>query len=311
MAEKKRLIVIDANSIIHRAFHALPPLTTKKGKPVGAVYGFLLVFLKTIREFKPDFVIACFDFPAPTFRHQAFKAYKAKRPPAPKELYRQIPIVKEILKSFNVSVFEKEGFEADDLIGTVASKFIRKQVFPKAETIVLSGDLDTLQLINNNTRVYLLRRGVRNTVLYGESLVKEKYSGLSPGQLIDFRALKGDPSDNIPGVTGIGEKTTIDLLKKFGTLENLYAQVPKTTKIKTKVKELLVKQKEQAFLSKKLAQIDKNVPITLSLKKCQWGKYEKEKVLEIFERLEFHTLAKKLTQLEKENPMSQNKLKLW
>ena len=165
MEPKKRLIIIDSNSIIHRAYHALPPLTTKKGELVNAVYGFLLVFFKAIKDFQPDFIAATFDFPGPTFRHKKYKEYKAKRPPAPEELYQQIPKVKEVLKSFNVPIFEKEGFEADDLIGTISKLAPKKQVLPDIETIILSGDLDTLQLINPKTKVYSLRRGVKDIIL--------------------------------------------------------------------------------------------------------------------------------------------------
>jgi len=218
---KKRLIIIDGNAVIHRAFHALPPLTTKKGELVNAVYGFLLVFFKAIKEFQPDFVVATFDFPAPTFRHQKYKLYKATREKAPKELYQQIPKIKEVLEGFNVQIFEKQGFEADDLIGTISQKAPKKQILPEIETIILTGDLDALQLVDKNTKVYILRKGVKDIVLYDREKVKEKYGGLEPEQLIDFKALRGDPSDNIPGVFGIGEKTAIALIKEFGTLENL------------------------------------------------------------------------------------------
>lgn len=296
--EKKRLILIDSNSVIHRAFHALPPLTTKKGELVNAVYGFLLVFLKAIKEFQPDFIVACFDFPAPTFRHKKFKEYKAKRPPAPKELYSQIPKVKEVLKAFGVPVFEKEGFEADDIIGTISKKFPQKQVFPKIETIIISGDLDTLQLVDDNTKAYLLRKGVKNTVLYDKNLTKEKYSGLNPDQLVDFRALRGDPSDNIPGVTGIGEKGAINLLREFGTLENLYQELEKKGEklknIKPRLRKLLLQQKEQAFLSKELAKIKKDVLVELNLKECRWGNYDKEKVVQELKKFGFYSLLKRL-----------------
>ncbi len=145
---KKRLIIIDSNSLIHRAYHALPPLTTRRGELVNAIFGFLLVFLKALRELKPDFVAATFDLPGPTFRHKEFKEYKAKRPKAPQELYNQISKVKEILRAFNVPVFEKQGFEADDLIGAITSLAPKRQIYPEIETIILSGDLDTLQLVN-------------------------------------------------------------------------------------------------------------------------------------------------------------------
>ncbi|GAI16870.1 unnamed protein product, partial [marine sediment metagenome] len=213
--KRKVLIIIDSNSVIHRAYHALPPLTTKKGEVVGAVYGFLLVFLKAIREFQPDFVAACFDVPGPTFRHKKYKDYKAKRPPVPEDLGQQISRVKEVLRGFNVKIFEKAGFEADDLVGTISHLAPRRQALPPIETIIISGDLDNLQLAGPQTKVYLLRKGVKDTILYDTAKVKERYQGLTPEQLFDFRALRGDPSDNIPGVTGIGEKTAIELLLQF------------------------------------------------------------------------------------------------
>ena len=225
VTEKKRLIIIDSNSIIHRAFHALPLLTTKNGELVNAVYGFLLVFFKAIREFQPDYIAACFDFPGPTFRHKKYKEYKAKRPPTPKELYQQIPKIKEILEAFNIPIFEKEGFEADDIIGTLAAFSTKKVIASPIEIIILSGDTDILQLVNPQTKVYVLKRGVKDIVLFDENLVKEKFQGLNPKQILDFKALRGDPSDNIPGVTGIGEKTAIKLLLEFGSLENLYKEI--------------------------------------------------------------------------------------
>jgi len=296
--QKKKLIIIDSNSVIHRAFHALPPLSTKEGELVNAVYGFLLVFFKAIKEFKPDYIAACFDLPFPTFRHKKFKEYKAKRPPTPKELYNQIPKVKEVLEAFNVSIFEKKGFEADDIIGTIGKRVPQRQDFPEVQIIILSGDLDTLQLVDRCTRVYLLRRGIKNTVLYDEKLVEERYLGLKPQQLVDFRALRGDPSDNIPGVRGIGEKTAIKLLKEFRTLDNLYDQLEKKTKksggLKLRIKELLIQQKEQAFLSKDLATIEKNVPINFNPKKIQWGEYDKGKIVGVLKKLGFHSLIKRL-----------------
>ena len=273
-------------------------MTTKRGELVNAVYGFLLVFLKTIREFQPDFIAACFDFPAPTFRHKKYKEYKAKRPPAPEELYQQIPKVKEILERFNVQIFEKEGYEADDIIGTISKLAPQKQVFPEIETIIVSGDLDTLQLVDPHTKVYALRKGVKDTVLYNREAVEEKYQGLKPWQLLDFKALTGDPSDNIPGVAGIGEKTSAGLIKAFGSLENLYQNLErksgKTKKIKPKVREILLKYKEQAFFSKTLIQIKKDAPIDFNLKKCSFGEYDKKKATQALKDLEFYSLLNKL-----------------
>jgi DNA polymerase-1 len=195
--EKECLMIIDSNSVIHRAYHALPPLTTKKGEMVNAVYGFLLVFFKAIKEFHPDHIIAAFDLPFPTFRHEKFKEYKAKRPPAPKELYGQIPIIKEILKAFNVLILEKQGFEADDIIGTVSQKFSQGRKNQKREVVILSGDSDVLQLVNKNTKAFILRRGVKDTVLYDERLVKEKYQGLNPSQLDEYKALRGEDRKSV------------------------------------------------------------------------------------------------------------------
>ena len=311
---KKRLIIIDSNSIIHRAYHALPPLTTKKGELVNAIYGFLLVFLKAIREFQPDFITACFDFPAPTFRHEKFKGYKAKRPPAPKELYQQIPKVKEILKRFNVQIFEKKGFEADDIIGTISRLAPKKQVLPEIETIILSGDLDTLQLVDSQTKVYALRKGVKDIILYDETEVKKKY-GLLSHQLLDFKSLKGDPSDNIPGVTGIGEKTATSLVKEFGSLENLYKNLEKKSEkaktLKPKLRETLLKYREQAFFSKSLVQIKEDVPIDFNLEKCRWEKYNREKAAEILKNLEFYSLIERLPVLKGKTAKIKENLKLW
>ncbi len=298
--EKKRLIIIDSNSIIHRAFHALPPLTTKKGELVNALYGFLLVFLKAVRELEPDYIAASFDLPGPTFRHEKFKEYKATRPPTAEGICQQLPKVKEILKTFNISIFEKQGFEADDIIATI-SDLVSKQTTAELETIILSGDSDTLQLVDENTKVYFLRKGVKDIVLYDKNLVKEKYRGLTPEKLVDFKALKGDPSDNIPGVKGIGEKTAIDLILKFGSLEHLYKEIEENSKkvneISPKTREILIKYKDQAFLSKSLVQIDKKVAIDFDLNECRWQKFDKQEAIKILEKFEFQSLIKRLTEL--------------
>ena len=303
--EKKKLIIIDANAVIHRAFHALPPLSTKGGELVNAIYGFLLVFLKAIKEFEPDFIVATFDYPAPTFRHKRYKLYKATREKAPQELYDQISKIKEVLNTFNVKVLEKQGFEADDLIGTVAKQAKRKQISPKIETIIITGDLDALQLVDENTKVYALRKGVKDTVLYDEEKVKEKMQGLSAEQVVDYKALRGDPSDNIPGVTGIGEKTATDLLLRFKSLDNIYEELRNNTaEMNDKVKEKLESQKDQALISKMLAEINRDVPVDFDLEDCRWGGYDEEKVIKMFESYGFKTLINRL-------PKVKNNLSLW
>lgn len=313
--EKKCLIIIDSNSIIHRAFHALPPLATKKGELVNAVYGFLLVFFKAIREFGPDFAAAAFDLPLPTFRHKKFKEYKIKRPPTPEGILFQLPKIKEVLKCFNVPVFEKEGFEADDIIGTIAKLVQKSGISSGVETIILSGDLDVLQLVDSQTKVYALRKGVKDIVLYDETLVKEKYQGICPEQIIEFKALRGDPSDNIPGVKGVGEKTAIELIKKFGSIENLYLQLERKTEetksISARLKEVLLQEKEQAFLSRELSEIKRNVDIDFDLEICRWRKYEQKKVTQILEDFEFHSLVARLPRLELKDGLPGENLKIW
>jgi len=305
MASEKQLLIIDSNSVIHRAYHALPPLTAKSGELVNAVYGFLLVFLKAVKEFKPVYVAACFDVKGPTFRHKKFQEYKATRPKAPEDLYPQISAVKEILRAFNVPVFEKEGFEADDIIGTIAA-------LSPVKTIILSGDADALQLVDSKTKVFALRKGVKDTVLYNEQLTKEKFNGLVAGQISDFKALRGDPSDNIPGVKGIGDKTATELILEFGDIDNLYEEIGensvKVKKLKTRIKELLLEYKEQAFLSRDLAKIEKKAPIDFNLEKCRWADYDKEEVRALFENFGFYSLIKRLPE---NRPSLGGNLKLW
>lgn len=303
MENKENFVIIDANSVIHRAFHALPPLKTKDGEIVNAVYGFLLVLFKLLKELKPKYLVACFDLPLPTFRKQAFAEYKAHRKKAPDELYNQIPIVKEVLRKFNVPVFEKAGYEGDDLIGTLAQK-------SKKNNIVVSGDLDNLQLINENTFVYYLNKGVKNTVLYDKKAIGERYEGLSPKQLIDFKGLRGDASDNIPGVKGIGEKTALKLIKEFGSIENLYLKIEKgKADLPEKVKEKLVKDKERAFLSKNLAEIKIDVPVEVDMEDCEWGGYDEKEVVKMLRDFGFNSLIKNVS--VEEGKMVGENLKLW
>ncbi len=303
MAEQKKIVVIDGNSVLHRAFHALPPLTARDGQQVGAVYGFLLVFLKVIGEFRPEFLAVCFDYPALTFRHEKFKEYKAQRPPTPKELAAQIPQIKRMLGLFSVPVLEKKGFEADDLIGTVSRIFPGIKRSFDIRTIIVSGDRDVLQLINAKTRVYLLAKGVKNADLYDEDLIREKYPGLKPQQLVDLRALTGDASDNIPGVPGIGQKTALKLLGEFGSLAAIYDNLKKGKNhplITPRIKDLLLDGRDKAFMSRELSQIKKDVPINIPIKEYEWREYDRQAVMEAFQDLGFKTLIKRLFQ-QKEN----------
>lgn len=296
--ETKKFLIIDSNSVLHRAFHALPPLKTKKGEVVNAVYGFLLIFFRALKELQPDFVIAAFDIKGPTFRHREFKEYKIQRPKAPDELYQQIEKTKEVMKVFKVPIFEKPGFEADDVIGTIADKILKKQVLPPPEIFILSGDLDALQLVNPQTKVWTMKKGIKETALYGAGEVRERYGGLAPSQLTEVKGLRGDPSDNIPGVPGVGEKTAVRLIKDFGSLENLYEKVANNdSRLPGKLKEKLKRYKEQAFLSRQLCKIKKNIPIDFRLEDCRFGNFSKEKLLVLFKELEFYSLIKRLEEV--------------
>jgi len=285
----KKLVLIDANALVHRAFHALPPLTNRKGELTNAVYGFSSVLIKVINELKPDYMAAAFDLAAPTFRHIEYEGYKAKRPKTPDELYEQIPKTKDVLNAFGIPVLEKQGFEADDIIGTVAKKYTNKKI----DILIITGDLDTLQLIDDNIRVYTMKKGLSDTVIYGEKEVEDRY-GLKVSQMIDYKALRGDPSDNIPGVKGIGEITATSLLKEFKTLENLYKNI---NRVKSKtVAEKLKTDKQMAFFSKNLATIRLKVPVKIDLKQLDWqNHFDLEKVKKLFEELGFHTLLRRLS----------------
>lgn len=304
---KKIFIILDCNALIHRSYHALPDFRTSRGELVNAVYGFSSIFLKVLREFKPEYIAATFDVAGPTFRDEAFAEYKAKRAKAPDELYAQIPKVKEVLSAFNVSIYEKEGFEADDIIGTIAKAIQRKQAYPNIESIIVSGDLDTLQLVDRNTKVYTMRKGMQDTVLYDEAAVMKRFEGLKPEQMADYKGLRGDPSDNIPGVTGVGEKTAIQLLNEFGTLDKLYINLEKNTdkakKFKPKLREKLVQYKEQALFSRELATIRLDAPIDLRVKDLEWRDFDRGVVERIFNVLGFRSLAGRLPEFDETRNM--------
>jgi len=297
MAEKKKvLLVIDANSLIHRAYHALPPLSTPKGEMVNAVYGFFSVLFKVVKEFQPDYVVAAFDAPGPTERHKKFKEYKAKRVKAPDELYAQIPLVKDALEKIGVKTFEQEGYEADDFLGTVA-KAARRQSHPPIEVIIVSGDQDAFQLIDEQTKVYTMRKGLQDTVLYDKEAFAKRFEGLRPGQMIDFKALRGDLSDNIPGVPGIGEKTALQLLKEFGSLGNIYGKLEADEtegRIKPNVKKLLLDHKTEAFLGKELVTINTDIPIELNVERLGWRGFGTNDARATLEDFGFSSLLKRL-----------------
>jgi DNA polymerase-1 len=254
--EKPRLVLFDGNALIHRAFHALPPLTVSKtGETVGAVYGFALMLLKVINELKPTHYAIAFDMKGPTFRHELFKEYKAQRPPTPHELIDQLGRVRQLVEAFHIPIFELEGYEADDLLGTLSQQASQKDI----DTIIVTGDADTMQLVSPRVKVlYPKPRGsFSDTMLYDEAAVSQKY-GVKPEQIADYKALVGDPSDNIPGVRGVGEKTAVKLIQQFGSLEQIYEHIDEVAP--AKLQTLLKGNEAVARQSKELATIITRTP---------------------------------------------------
>jgi DNA polymerase I len=289
----KKLVVIDSHALLHRAWHAVPPLSTKEGIMVNAVFGYTSLLLNIIKNVQPDYIVASFDVAGGTFRHEQYEEYKATRVKQSDEFYDQIPLAYEILEAFNIPILTKKGFEADDIIGTVAATTYKKH--ENVETIIVTGDLDTLQLVNDRTKVMTLKKGFNDTITYDESAVVERY-GLNPDQLIDMKAIMGDSSDNIKGVAGIGLKGATDLIKEFGSLENVYKNLDKISKDRTK--KLLSEQKKEAFESKNLVTIVQDVSIKWELKQAELADFDPEEVYEIFQRFEFQSLLNRIPHKE-------------
>ena len=295
----KTLVLLDTHALIHRAYHALPKFTSKNtGEPTGALYGLSSMLLKVIRELKPDYIVAAFDRPEPTFRHEAYDGYKAKRPEAEEDLVRQLIRAHDIVDAFGIPILDAAGFEADDILGTIVEQ-VKK--IKDLKVIIVSGDMDVLQLVEGGrVVVFTLRKGIEDTVIYDEKKVVERYS-FGPEQIPDFKGLKGDPSDNIVGVKGIGEKTATDIIKNFGTLENLYQKLEvgsgklKVGKIvKERILKLLLDNKKDAFFSKTLATIRKDAPVKFVFPEKQF-ELNAEKLTKIFKELGFTSLAARIS----------------
>ena len=293
----ENFFIIDGNSLINRAFYALPLLTNSQGEYSNAVYGFCNILTKLITENKVDNLLVTFDLKAPTFRHILYADYKGTRKGMPEELQKQMPILKNMLSLMGIKILEKEGVEADDLIGTLSKKFNTKNY-------IITGDRDSLQLISNNTEVWLTKKGITEIEKLDETALKEKYN-LRPLQVIDLKALMGDSSDNIPGVKGIGEKTAINLLTTYENVENLYNHIDE---ISGKLKEKLENGKDMCFLSKTLATIDTNVDINLSLTETKYKFPFDSKVADFFRHYEFKSLLNKPNLFENEVKVEEKKI---
>lgn len=289
-----KLLIIDSNSILNRAFYGIRGLTAKDGTPTNAVYGFLNILIKLIRDVEPDYICAAFDVKAPTFRHEQYKEYKAQRKPMPDDLAKQLPLAKQILSAMNISVLELAGYEADDIIGTVSRVCTQNGV----ECYIATGDKDDLQLVDENVRVILTvtRSGVNETVVYDEAKVAEKL-GVSPTEYIDVKALMGDSSDNIPGVSGVGEKTAFSLISKYKSIEYIYDNIDNVG-LKGVMLERMKNGRESAFLSKQLATIDRNVPMDINLENYAKTAYDNDTLYELLKKLDLHSIVKKLALAE-------------
>lgn len=307
----KKLVLIDSNAIIHRAYHSIPKsFSNRKGEQTNAVYGFTTTLIRVLEDLNPDYIIASFDVGKVTFRTDQYAQYKAHRVAADQELYDQIPRVKQLLSTLNIPICEKEGYEADDCIGTIVSR-IKEESKPQGAvqddkelrqsgdiaTFIVTGDKDLFQLLNGEIFVYWLKKGLSESAIVDSQKIKDDFN-LDPEDFIDLKALAGDSSDNIPGVPGIGPKTATTLLQKYDTLANIYAQLETPQLVEAfdasaRIKQLLIDNKDQAFLSRSLATIHKEVPIEFDLEDAKWGSYDKAKLREFFEEMGFHSLLKR------------------
>jgi DNA polymerase-1 len=293
---KNKIMILDGNSLLFRAFYAMPPLKTKKGQYTNAVYGFLSMLYKIIDTYTPDYICAAFDPEKPTFRHEQYKEYKATRAKAPNELLEQIKLMKEVLDLHNIKCVEVNGFEADDVAGTLA----KEADLQGALVYLVTSDRDYLQLVDDNVKVLLTKKGVTNIKEMDMNAISEDY-GIKPSQFVDLKSLMGDPSDNIPGVSGVGEKTALKLIQEYGSLDNLYENIDD---IKGKLKEKLESDKMQAYMSQTLAKIIRDIPVEFDLDDYRIKKPDDRKLLELYDELEFRTFKKRIEAEETDSQIS-------
>ncbi len=297
-SEKNRLVLFDAHALIHRAYHALPEMSTKQGEPTGGLYGLLTMLLRAISDYKPDYVIACYDLPKPTFRHIEYADYKGTRAKADDELKAQLERSRDVFTALSIPIYDKEGFEADDILGTIVEQ---TKDIKDLEVVIVTGDADSLQLVDGDrVRVFTLRKGLTDVVVYNEAAVKERY-GFTPKYLPDYKGFCGDASDNIPGVDGIGEKTASDIVSRFGTVEEIYEKIKKSEEdalkdgMKPRTIKLLKEGEDNAIFSKMLATIRRDAPIDFKLPPNNWKEtVTVEQASPLFEELEFKTMGRRL-----------------
>jgi len=291
-----KLILIDGNAIFHRAYHSIPPFRTQSGEVTNAIYGFMRMFIDIFMKESPDYIVVAWDMAEPTFRHKEFKEYKANRPPPPDDLFVQLPRLKALIDVFGVTMLEHAGDEADDIIGTVSKM---AEGIDDLRTIIITGDKDAFQLVNDKTFVMTPVKGISIVEVYDEYKVKEKM-GIRPDQVVDFKALSGDPSDNIPGVPGIGKKGAVDLLDAYDNLDGVYAHLDE---IPAGKKKKLVEGKDSAYLSQRLATIIKDCDVDTELEHFKVKALDYNEILRQFEALEFKSLEKKVLALKNKMPV--------
>lgn len=318
--DEKKLLLVDGNNLFHRAYHALPPLSDKTGENANAVFGFSNMILKAIDEVQPDYIACAFDTKAPTFRHVEFEAYKAQRVAPPPDLYPQLPKVKSVLDAFGIKYFEKAGYEADDLLASIATQLVNSSqstVHSKKKSVnsepstnyqvtILSGDRDLLQLVDGDIKVQAPgwnlpagRQGLKETTLYGSAEVKEKF-GISPEQMVDYKSLTGDPSDNVPGIAGIGPKTASALLVEYKTLEGIYENI---NKISGTTKDKLEKDKDIALAAKKLVKLDCDIDLEFEIDDLRFSP-DWERVRQEYVNLGFKSIVSRLPGTSIQGPVS-------
>ena len=284
----ERLMLLDGYGLVYRGYYALPPLTTSRGELVNGVFGFASIVLRGLQDLQPDYLAVSFDLPGPTFRHEQYAEYKATRVRMPDDLRDQFPKVREVVKALRIPVYEMPGFEADDVIGTITQKLESNE---NLETTIVTVDLDMLQLVTPRTRLMTTRSGVENTVMYDVARIDERF-GLRPDQMVDYKALKGDPTDNIPGVPGVGEKTAAKLIREFGSLDAMFERIDEVTpaKLRDKLREYF----DQIQMGRDLSRIVRDLPIELDLEAARLGDYDRDTVVRLFREYEFRTLIERL-----------------
>lgn len=305
MKNHKKIVLLDAYAIIHRAYHALPDFSSQQGEPTGALYGVSAMLLKILKDLKPDYLVACYDLPEPTYRHELYSDYKLGRPKPDEALIRQINRSRDLFHAFNIPIYEYPGFEADDILGTIVEQLKTEEI----DIIIASGDMDALQLVEKEkVCVYTLKKGINDTILYNENSVVSRF-GFKPKNLVDYKGLRGDSSDNIIGIKGIGEKTATFLIQNFSEIENIYQQLEENENIflekglTARVVSLLKNNKEEALFSKELATIRRDVPIKFVLPQLTWKEgVDKEKIISLFQEFGFRTLTQRVREfLEEKN----------